>query len=297
MKKFLYISFFILIVLVIFLFFGLSQQGGISQPTESAQASPTSTSPISGYRLSVYDIIPQGFRIVDDVVYWRFKIVADIYLGDKIEINGTYGFWTGVITVILPNGKEPWIFTPPDYSTGRNQFSSITGSVEYDAPVYDLLGGTSPSVHPQSSLNGTYKVIVWLSGPYDEKKGDYTRVVLAEKSFNYVFDVSIGLHPVEWSSWDQDLVITISNRGSVPVFFKGAGILIHGVNTVIGWLTIQYDYVYVGINESKSIVSKLWILEDYKVLYEGKTEPVDILFDFLTVQSPINMTFTIKFPS
>lgn len=297
MRRVLYIIFFILIVLVAVLFMGLSQQGGISPPSTNTQVSTTPTSPISSNKLSIYDVIPQGFHVVDEVVYWKLKIFANIDLRDKVEINGTYGYWTGIITIVLPNGREPWIFIPPDYSTGRNQFNYITGSVEYDVPVYDLLGGTAPYVHPQSPLNGTYKVIIWLSGPYDEKIGEYPRVILIEKTFNYTFKASIDLHPLEWSSWDQDVVITISNEGDIPIFFKGAGILIHGVNTVIGWLTIQNDYVYIDINESKNIDAKLWILEDYKAMYEGKVEQVDILFDFQTIQSPINITFTIKFPT
>lgn len=285
------------IVLTATILVGFIRQEGISQPSTSTQVSTTLTSTTSSsIKLSIYDVIPRGFHIVDEIVYLRFEIIGDVDLRESIEINGIYGYWQGVVTVVVPNGVEPWIFIPPDYSTGRNIFDHIEESVEYDVPVYDLLGGSPSVTHPQSPLNGTYKITVWLSGPYDEKVGGYPKVVLIEKSFNYTFKVSIGLHSLEWSSWDQEVAISITNGGDVPVFFRGAGILIHGVNTVIGWLSIQSNYICININESKDIVAKLTILDDYKPIYEGKVEPVDILFEFLTIP-PINETFPVKFPA
>lgn len=286
----------VLITIIIVLILSFTQHGGVSPSSTNESPSTSSTSLTNATaKLAIHDIVPQGFHIVDETVYLRFKIVGEVDLRNKLEINGVYGSWTGFIKFIAPNGVETWIFTPPDYYTGRDTFNYLVGSVEYDAPVYDLRGGSPSATHPQSSLNGTYVVKVLLSGPYDEERGEYTKVLLMEKRFNYTFKVSINLHTLNWSSWSQDVDIHVINEGDVPVFFTGAAVSVHGVDTIIGWLTIQDQYVPIDINQSRNTVAKLVFLDDYKPDYEGKVKQVDILFEFKTV-SYINMTFTIDFP-
>uniref|UniRef100_A0A7C4NN90 Uncharacterized protein n=1 Tax=Staphylothermus marinus TaxID=2280 RepID=A0A7C4NN90_STAMA len=129
-----------------------------------------------------------------------------------------------------------------------------------------------------------------LNGPYSEERGEYTKVLLIVKKFTYMFNVSINLHTLNWSSWDQDISITIINEGEVPVFFKGGAVLVHGVNTVIGWFTIEDPYIPVDVNQSKNIVVKLVFLDDCKSSYEGETRDVDLLFEFISI-SYINITF------
>lgn len=297
MKKALYTSIVVLILVMVVTLMFINQYRGVQrQPTSPAQNTSSESPQTSVADMAVYNITSEGFHIVDEIVYIRFKVWGYVDLREKREINGVYGTWSGFVTVIVPNGIDVWVFTPPDYSVGRNHFTHITGSVEYDAPVYDLRGGSPSVTHPQSPLNGTYKVTVWLSGPYDEKIGDYPRVVLMEKNFTYTFKASVELKPLKWSSWDQEVVVTVVNEGDTPLFFTGGSVLIHGVNTVVGWLSIWEDYVPIEVGGSRDVATKLTFLEDYKTDYEGKTKQVDVLFHFKTV-SFINVTYTIEFPN
>ncbi|MEM4776920.1 MAG: hypothetical protein QXP40_01420 [Desulfurococcaceae archaeon] len=293
MKKVIGIVVLVFIVLLIVSLMFITQYSGVirSSTTPSSTSSSTGLTNTST-KLAVYDIIPIGFNIVDEIVYLRFRIIGEVDLREKMEINGVYGDWIGFIEFIVPNNVKTWVFTPPDYYTGRNTFKYILGTVDYDAPIYDLRGGSPSTTHPQSPLNGTYIVRILLNGPYSEERGEYTKVLLMEKKFTYMFNVSINLHTLNWSSWDQDINITIINEGEVPVFFKGGAVLVHGVNTVIGWFTIEDPYIPVDVNQSKNIVVKLVFLDDYKSSYEGETRDVDLLFEFISI-SYINITFKI----
>ncbi|MEM4816998.1 MAG: hypothetical protein QXU77_05580 [Desulfurococcaceae archaeon] len=294
MNKIIYIIVAVLIVLITIILIGINQQSIIPQ---SSVKTTTSSITSNINKLTVYDIIPKGFDIVENIVYFKFKVIADIDLRDYIEINGVYGSWIGVITAIVPNGKESYVFTPPDYSEIRNQFKYLNGSIEYATPVYDLLAWYQSETCPQSSLNGTYRIKILLSGPYDEKTGEYPKVLLMEKNFTYNFKISIELKTLEWKTWDQDVEITLINEGDVPVFFTGAAILVHGVNTVIGYLNIQNpsQYIYIDTGEFRNITTKLSFFDEYVPYYRGKTIEVDVLFEFETIQF-INTTYTIKFP-
>lgn len=297
MRKHLYVTIVVLILVIIAILIFLYQHGGAPhQSINTAQNTLSTSSPLSSSEINIYDIVSEGFHIVDEIVYIRFKVWGYVDLREKREINGIYGIWSGFISVAVPNGIEVWVFTPPNYYIGRNYFTNITGSAEYDAPVYDLRGGSPSVTHPQSTLNGTYKVTVWLSGPYDEKTGSYPKVVLMEKNFTYTFKAKVELDSLKWSSWDQEVLITVVNEGNVPLFFTGGSLLIHGLNTVIGWLIIDENYIPVEINGTRNIVTKLLFLEDYKPDYRGLMKQVDVLFYFKTV-SFINLTYTIEFPN
>lgn len=295
-KKPIYVSFIILVTLLVITLVFLNQKNSSLQTLEKS-IPVSSTSPGHGLEeIVIHDIIPVGFIVVDEVVYWRFRVIGSVDLRNEIEINGKRGLWSGFIVVNVPNGVEAWVFNSPDYSTGRNYFVVINGVVEYDAPVYDLRGGSSSPTHPQSSLSGIYRVEIIIVGPYDEETGINPRVSLFMKTFNYSFKTSIDLLTLEWGSWSQEVEILVVNEGDVPVVFNGASLFVHGIDTVVGWINIDSFYIVVEKGCSRVVEAKLSIRSDFREYYAGRVDELDVVFIFEPENRVVNKTYTISFP-
>ncbi|MEO3992865.1 MAG: hypothetical protein QN229_00915, partial [Desulfurococcaceae archaeon TW002] len=77
------------------------------------------------------------FVFVDREIYWRFKILGEVDLRDKVTINEVYGWWFCVINVITPNGELTNIFVPPNYTDILISSQYFSGSKVFDAYVLD----------------------------------------------------------------------------------------------------------------------------------------------------------------
>lgn len=242
-------------------------------PTTSDHAQPRIT-----------DVTPEGFVFVDGEIYWRFEVSGEVDLRDKVTINGVYGWWFGVIDVTLPNGERTNVFVPPNYVDILTMFQSLSGSEVFDAYVLDV-----DAWWEKSFLDGTYRVVVWLKGPYENKS------VLFDKSFDYRMDCNISVTPTVWASWNESLEIAITNTGDVPLVLQGVGIVWSGTGSVAGDVSISREVIMPG--ESKEIVAPVYIFEDFRAYFKGKTIALDFVFNFAGARQEYIEALNVSFPA
>lgn len=257
----------------------------ISPVTPSSTPSTTPTTTAIGYpQLKVSEVSPVSFVYVDRMVYWRFKVSGEIDLREKVEINGVYGWWFAIINVTLPNGKITDLYNPSDYVNILRSFNHLSGSWVLDAYVLDV-----DAWWEKSFLDGEYRVVVWLKGPYGN------RSILFDKTFTHRMNYSISITPTKWSSWDEKLRISIVNTGDVPLILQSIGIELSNTGTVIGW--IHTPEVLIEPGDSREVEARTEILEDYRAWLKGKTATLDFLISFAGARQLFKVTLSVEFPS
>lgn len=251
-------------------------------PCTTPSTAPTATTVHP--RPSVSGVSPLGFVLVDREVYWRFKVSGEIDLREKVEINGTYGSWLARINVTLPNGRVTDLYNPSDYVNILGSFSYLSGSRVLDAFVLDV-----DAWWEESFLDGEYRVVVWLRGPYGNK------TVLFDKTFTYAMKFGISVSKTKWSSWDESLKLSIANTGDVPLLLRGIGIELSNTGTVIGWIHAPEVCVWPG--ESREVEARVEILEDYRALLRGRTAALDLVISFAGARQLGRVALSVEFPS
>lgn len=249
--------------------------------THTATVSPTSTA--APVQPRVTDIVSEGFVFVDDELYWRIKILGEVDLRDKIEINGVYSFWFGRFNITLPDGSpQDRIYKPGNYEEIVSQFIYLPGTMTLDIYI-------PTEWWEKICLEGVYRVVVWLKGPYN----NYT--VLFDKSFTFKMALNASITPNRWPSWSGPLKLEIDNTGDVPLILNGVGIELTGTETVIGWLapTLR-ETVMPG--ESKTLEAQVQILSDFMEELRGKTRTVDFVLNIVGAPRRYAITIDVEFP-
>lgn len=261
----------------------------LSAPISPVAPSPTpptapATTTTGHPQPRVFGVSPLGFVYVGREVYWRLNVSGEIDLREKVEIDGTYGSWFAVINVTLPNGRVTDLFSPSDYASILGSFSYLSGSRVLDAFVLD-----ADAWWEESFIDGEYRVVVWLRGPYGSK------AVLFDKTFAYAANFSISVAQTRWSSWDERFRISIANTGDVPLLLQGIGMELSNTGTVIGWM--HAPEVLIEPGGSREVEARAEVLEDYRALLKGKTASLDLRIVFAGVRQPSRATLSVEFPS
>lgn len=260
----------------------------ISTTASTTSIPPTTptTTPTSYIQPRITDVTSEGFVYVEEEreIYWRFKISGEVDLRDKIEINGIYGWWFGRINVTLPNEEDTRVHEPPDYTNIVTSFRYLSGSKIFDAYVLDV-----DAWWEKSFLDGTYRIVVWLKGPYEN------RSVLLDKNFVFRMAFNASITPTAWTSWDENLRLTITNTGDVPLFLQGVGIERSGTGTVIGQVLTPEEIIMSG--ETREIVAPVQIFGDFKEEFKGKNITLDFLLSFAGARQIYKVTLNVRFPT
>ncbi len=265
----------------------LSTPTPTTKPTTAPNTSipPTTPTTSTSYiQPRITDVTSEGFVHVDGEIYWRFKISGEVDLRDKIEINGIYSWWFGRINVTLPNGEHAYIFKPPDYTNIVTSLRYLSGSEIFDAYVLDV-----EAWWEKSFLDGTYRIVIWLQGPYENKS------VLFDKSFVFRMAFNTSITPTVWTSWDENLSLTITNVGDVPLILQSVGIERSGTGTVVGWVSTPKEIVMPG--ESRKITAPVQILEHFREEFKGKNIDLDFLVSFVGAPDTYRITLNVRFPT
>lgn len=254
--------------------------------THTTPTTPKPTTPPAGSaKPEIRDVVPEGFVFVDNELYWRIKILGEADLRDRITINGIYSFWFGRIDVTLPDGRKALLYNPPDYVNVVTQFRTLSGEMVLDVHV-------PTAWYEKPCLEGTYRVTVWLSGPYEN------RTTLFDKSFYYEMNLKATISPTVWTSWNQSLKLAITNTGNMSLILGGGGIRRAGTDTVIGHWTPTPPYPHVLTpGESKEISGPAEILyDDLKEALKGKTVAVDFVLGIVGAPREYVITMNVTFP-
>lgn len=249
--------------------------------THTVTVSPTS--PAGPIQPRITDIVPEGFVFVDDELYWRIKIFGEADLRNKIEINGVYSFWFGRFNITLPDGSlQDRIHEPGNYVDIVSNFRYIPGVMTLDIYIPTKWWETI-------CLEGVYRVVVWLKGPYN----NYT--VLYSKNFTYRFSPSISFKPTRWSSWNEAIEFKVDNRGDIPLIIHGGDFVLSGTDTVIGWWALPSETIVMP-GESRVLKASIEILSDFREWLRGKTRAVDINIEITGAPRRYTITTDIEFP-
>ena len=256
-----------------------------TSPASTPTTTTKPTTPAGSTQPEIRDVVPEGFVFVDNELYWRIKILGEADLRDRITINGIYAFWFGRIDVTLPDGRKALLYNPPDYVNVVTQFLTLSGEM-----VLDVYIPTAWYENPY--LEGTYRVTVWLSGPYEN------RTTLFDKSFYYKMDLKATISPTVWTSWNQSLELNITNTGNLPLILGEGGIRRAGTDTVIGHWTPTPPYPHVLMpGESKEISGPVEIYDDFKEALKGKTVAVDLVLSIVGAPREYVITVNVTFPA
>lgn len=244
-------------------------------------APPSTTS-----RLYVSNVEIDGFLFEEEELYMRLKISGEVDVRDRVEINGVYGWWFGRINVTLPDGTPARLFPPEDHTSILTQFRQISGTLTVDVNL-------PWEWYERHCLEGVYKVAVWLKGPYEN------RTVLYEKAFNLKMALTATVSPTIWRSWEENVTITVSNKGDIPLILQGVGMEISGTGTVIGWIfapTPKQRILVVMPGETKTWTGLPTVIGDFKKNLSGKTLQVDFVLGIAGAPRRFATTANISFP-
>lgn len=256
-------------------------------PNPSTTTTPTTT-PVSSSQPRITDITSEGFVVIDEEIYWRIKIYGEVDLRNYTVINGVYGHWVGRIDVVHPGGKEVLLFKPSNYVDVVTWFGYLSGVMVLDAWVYGWSWSESP--WPE----GTYELIVWLKGPYEN------RTTLFKKSFNLSMNLEASMTPTAWKSWNETLKFVIMNKGDVPLIVEGASISLvrdSGILDLIGWWEQKPSVEIIMPGQTKELVGPILIREEYKEGLRGRTATVKITLGIVSAPREYSTTANVTFPS
>jgi len=252
----------------------------VNAPNTGITGSPSSrTEP--GSKLYVSNISIVRFNIIDSDLYMRIRVYGYLNLHDKVTVNNVYGFWFGFLRVTLPYGEDTLIYDPGNYVDVVKQILEVNGTRDFD--VYLPLRGDKPG------LDGVYNISFYLIGPYGNVS------VLYQKQFNLTASSRIAIYPVNMSSWDETVNITITNTGDLPLFFSGAGLIMPETrNSLGGFEPINYTNAEIIVmpGETGSWIGKLYVFRDLRYLVAGKTVDLIMIIDFGTAKSYETVTLT-----
>ncbi|MEM0014336.1 MAG: hypothetical protein QXX81_02080 [Zestosphaera sp.] len=258
----------------------------ISTTTTPVKPTPTTTQATQPSGLTkpiITDVVPMGFVLVDGEVYWRVKVLGTVDLRDKIEINGVYAFWFGRFKVTLPDGREQTrLFMPGDYVNIVRDFRYIREEMTLDVYI-------PTNWYENPCLEGTYRFVVWLQGPYEN------RSLLFDKSFVYKMNLKANISPTELRSWSENLKLSLTNTGDVPLILQGVGIERTGTGTVVGWVLVPEEIIMP--NESKELTAPVQILNDFREEFKGKTITVDFVLNVVAAPQRYAITADVRFPA
>lgn len=255
-------------------------------PAPSPSTTTTFTTTPSQPRIT--DITSEGFIILDEETYWRIKIYGEVDLRNYTTINGVYGHWFGRISVVHPANKEVLLFRPSNYVDVFTSFRYLSGVMVLDACVYGWSWSESP--WPE----GTYEIIVWLKGPYEN------HTVLFKKSFNLSMNLEVSMTPTTWRSWNETLEFVITNRGDVPLIVEGGSISIlrdSGIPDLIGWWEQRPPVEIIMPGQTRELVGPILIREEYKEELRGRTATVKITLNIVSAPREYSVTENVRFPS
>jgi len=243
------------------------------------------TKPGASGKPYVSNVEIEKFLFEDQSLYIRFKIIGEADLRKELNINGVYGWWSGRITITLPDGSQGQLLIPEDHTEFFVHFTQIPGTLKIDLELPWFW-------FEERCLGGNYTVTVWLMGPYEN------RTVLYSKTFNLKIAPKATVSPTSWKSWEEKISITITNNGNVPLVVRGVG-METSVGTVIGW-------IYNSKPEERILVimpgeTKVWsgtptITGDFKEIFSGKTEKIDFVLDIAGACQRFATAATISFP-
>jgi len=214
----------------------------------------------------------------------RIRVHGYLNLHDEITVNNIPGFWFGVLEITLPYGEKALLFNPGDYVNVVMQILELNGSRDFD--VYLPLSGDKPG------LDGVYNVSFYLKGPY----GNIS--MLYRGQFNLTASCEISVNPVNMSSWDEVVYVTINNTGDLPLFFTGAGLLMADtLNSIGGFEPLNYSNACIIVmpGETKTWIGKLSVFNSLRYLVAGKTVDLVLSIDFGTRRS-YHERITLSFP-
>ncbi len=260
---------------------------GMPLPTESPPAQSTQTTGPARPRIT--DVVSVGFVLAVDEphykeLYWRIEIHGEVDLREKVEIGGVYGWWFGTVTVYLPDGRvQDRVHEPPDYFNVFQSFQHMEGSKTLDVYI-------PTEWFEEVCLEGVYRVVVWLQGPYEN------RTVLFDKSFTLRMSLEASVGPTRWSSWSEALRLELRNSGDVPVILRGAGIELRETGTVIGWATIP-EWVVVMPGESATVEARADIREEFREQLRGETEAVSFRLGIVGAPREYAVEVAVEFPT
>lgn len=252
---------------------------GIKGGGPGAPPSTTSSPYVSNVEIDKY-------LYEEEELYMRLKISGEVDVRDRVEINGVYDWWFGRINVTLPDGTQAELFLPEDHTSLLTQFRQISGTLTVD--VY-----LPWEWYEQHCLEGAYRVTVWLNGPYEN------RTVLYEKVFNLKMALTATVSPTSWKSWEENVTITVSNTGDIPLILRCVGMEISGTGTVIGWIyapTPGHGILVVMPGETKTWTGLPTMAGDFKENLSGKTLQVDFVLDIAGAPRRFATTTNISFP-
>ncbi|MEM3161479.1 MAG: hypothetical protein QW056_00625 [Candidatus Bathyarchaeia archaeon] len=245
--------------------------------------------PSPGQEASPYvsDVLISGFVYTEDGdLFMRLKIHGEADLREPLTINGVHGFWFGRISVRLPDGRQTQVFEPGDYINVFTQFLELSGEKVVD--VY-----LPTSWHENPCLEGSYNVTVFLKGPY----GNVT--VLFHKNFNLKMTLTSTVTPTTWDSWDENVTLSITNTGDVPVILQGVGMELRETRTVIGWInapTLESRILVIMPGETKTWMGTATMASEFKEELAGKTLTVDFVMDIAGAPRRFAVTSNVSFP-
>jgi hypothetical protein len=126
----------------------------------------------------------------------------------------------------LPDGSEGALLKSEDHSEFFTQFLQIPGTITVDLRL-------PTEWYERHYLEGAYTVSVWLKGPYEN------RVVLCENVFNLTMALNATISPTAWRSWEENVSITVTNTGDLPLILQSISMEMPETGTVIGWIYAQ----------------------------------------------------------
>jgi parallel beta-helix repeat protein len=250
------------------------------------QGSASGTMPSTPSNLYVSTVEIDRYLYEDEGLYMRLKIRGEVDVRDRVEINGVYGWWFGRVTVVLPDGSQAQLLQPEDHTSFFTQFLQIPGTLIVDISLpWDW--------YEHHCLEGAYNVTIWLKGPYENY------AVLYKKVFNLKMALTAAASPTTWKSWDENVTITVANRGDIPLIVRGVGMEISRTGTVIGWIytpTLEQRILVVMPGETKTWIGTPTIAGDFKENLSGKTLQVDFVLDIAGAPRRFAATANISFP-
>ncbi|ADV65565.1 hypothetical protein [Desulfurococcus mucosus] len=220
----------------------------------------------------ISNITLEGFLYVGGDLYMRLKVYGDVDLRDTD--------WIGVFKVWLPDGREEErIHEAGDYASISDTFRLLRGVKTIDVYI-------PTKWYEEPRLEGAYNITVFLYGPYQNRTMLFTRIL------NLRMALTARISPTTWRSWDENITVTVTNTGDVPVILYGVGIEHSG--TLIGRIRGPSEVVIMP-GETKDYAGVLEV--DEKTYYAGKTIQVDFPLSIVGASQRFTITQTVSFPA
>jgi len=229
-----------------------------------SRTTPQSTSPPSLY---VSNAEINKFLYEDEDLYMRLKISGEVDLREPVNINGVYGQWIGYIDMRFPDGSRAKLLKPENHEDLAAQFLQIPGKLIVDVYIPTQWYNTH-------YLEGSYNITIWLQGPYNN------RTILYMKIFSLRMALTTTISPATWRIWGENITITITNIGDLPLILRGVAMEIPGTETVIGLINSNSSKpIIIMRGETKQWIGTPTIFSEFKEELAGKTLQINFVLD------------------